>query len=87
MKKHLATITVLTKDRHDNASRIQEILTENGNLIIARMGVNPQRACVKGCTGLVAVVVEGEAKEINSLTKKLDKLYGVVARSVIITKN
>ncbi len=87
MKKHLATITILTKDRYNNAGKIQEILTENGNLIMARMGVNPQRACVKGCTGLVAVVVEGEIKEINLLTKNLDKLYGVVARSVIITKN
>lgn len=86
MKKHLATITVLTKDRHGNATEIQNILTEHSNLIMARMGVNPQRACVKGCTGLISIMAEGTAKEVNALTKKLDKLYGVVAKNIIITK-
>jgi len=86
MKKHLATITILTKDRHSNANDVQEILTEHGNLIMARLGVNPQRACIKGCTGLITVTVEGTIKEINALTKKIDKLYGIVAKNIIITK-
>ncbi len=86
MKEHLATITVLTKDRHANAQEIQKILTESGHLIMARLGVNPSRACVKGCAGLMTLAVTGTAGEINSLTKKLDKIYGVVARNIIITK-
>ncbi len=86
MKKHLATITIITKDRHMNVGEMQKVLTANGNLIMARLGVNPQRSCVKGCRGLVVIAVEGTIKEINDLTKKLDKLYGIVAKNIIITK-
>lgn len=86
MKKHLATITILTKDRHMNAVEMQKVLTDNGNLVMARLGVNPQRSCIKGCRGLIVIVTEGTIKEINDLTKKLDKLYGIVAKNIIITK-
>lgn len=84
--KHLGTISILMKDRHGYAVEVQKILTEHGNLIMSRMGVNPARTCIKNCTGIVTLIVEGTAKEINDLTKKLDKLYGVVAKSIIITK-
>ncbi len=86
MKKHLGTITILTRDRHTNSVAIQEVLTEHGKMIMSRMGVNPQRSCVKGCTGLVVITVEGTAREINTLAKKLNSLYGINAESVIITK-
>lgn len=69
-KKHLATITILVKDRQAHANDVQQILTEHGHLVMARLGVNVQRSCVENCTGLVAVAVEGTADEINDLTKK-----------------
>ena len=84
-KKHLATITILVKDRQTHVKDVQQILTDNGHLVMARLGVNPQRSCVKNCTGLIAVAVEGTAKEINGLTKKLDELYGIVAKTNIMT--
>jgi len=73
-KKHLASITILVKDRQTHAKDIQQILTDSGHLIMARLGVNPQRSCVSNCTGLITVAVEGTAKEINGLTRKLNKL-------------
>lgn len=85
-KKHLGTISILMKDRHNYAVEVQKILTEHGRLIMSRMGVNPSRTCIKNCTGIMTLIVEGTAKEINDLNKQLDKLYGVVAKSVIITK-
>lgn len=84
-KKHLGTITILLKDRHNWAVETQKIFTEHGRMIMGRMGINPSRSCVKNCTGLITLTVEGTAKEINDLTKKLDKLYGVVAKKIIIT--
>lgn len=85
-KKHLGTITVLLKDRHNHAQDVQEILTDNSRMIMARLGVNPSRTCVKNCTGLITLTVEGTVQEIAALTKKLNKLYGIVAKSIIITK-
>ncbi len=85
-KKHLATITILVKDRQTHAADMNKMLTDNGHMIIARLGVNVQRACIEHCTGMIALAVEGTAKEIRNLTKSLDKLYGIVAKSVIMTE-
>ncbi|MFH1522541.1 MAG: hypothetical protein ABIE43_01825 [Patescibacteria group bacterium] len=84
-KKHLATITILVKDRQKNVKAMNKILTDNGHLIMARLGVNPQKSCVENCTGLITVAVEGTKIEIRGLTKKLDKLYGIVAKVNIMT--
>lgn len=85
MKKHLGTITILVKDRQMHASDVQKLLTDNANLIMARLGVNVQRSCVKNCTGMITVAVEGTARQINKLTKEIDNLYGIVAKSSIVT--
>ncbi|MDD5749281.1 MAG: hypothetical protein PHO91_00640 [Patescibacteria group bacterium] len=85
-KKHLGTITILLKDRHQQSGQLQDILSQNSHLIMARLGVNPTRTCLKNCTGLIVLTVEGTSKEISDLTKKLDKLYAVVAKQIIIDK-
>ncbi len=85
-KKHLATITILVKDRQVHAKDVQQILTDYGHLVMARLGVNVRKSCVEHCTGLITVAVEGTAEDINDLTKKLDKLYGIVAKVNIMTE-
>lgn len=84
-KKHLGSITILIKDRQTHAQEVQDILTKNGHLIMARMGVNVRRSCVENCTGLISVAVEGTADEINGLAKELDGLYGIAAKASIVT--
>ncbi|PWB38497.1 MAG: CopG family transcriptional regulator [Parcubacteria group bacterium] len=84
LKKHLATITILVKDRQSHAVEVQKILTEHGHIIMARLGVNPSRLCIKHCTGVMALIVEGTTKEINALSKELDDFYGIVAKTTII---
>ncbi|MBT6691191.1 CopG family transcriptional regulator [Candidatus Parcubacteria bacterium] len=84
-KKHLASIAILVKDRHEHSVDVQRILTEHGNVILGRMGINPSRSCVEHCTGIISIIVEGTAKEIKDLTKKLDAYYGIVAKTNIMT--
>ena len=84
-KKHLGTITILIKNRQMNAPELNRLLGEQGRLIMARLGVNVQRSCVENCTGLITVAVEGTAKEIGDLAKAIDGLYGIVAKSCILT--
>lgn len=86
-KKHLATISILIEDRQTNANKMQQILTNHGHLIMARMGVNLQPACIAHCTGLISVAVKGSVKEINDLTRKLNRLYGIVAKNNIMSNN
>ena len=85
-KKHIATITILVEDRQTHAEDVNRILTEHGHLILSRLGVNLERSCIEHCTALITIVVEGTAEEIGNLRDKLDKLYGIVAKSSIMTK-
>lgn len=82
----MGTITILVKDRQTHSRDVQEILTKHGHIIMSRMGVNVQRSCVKNCTGLITVAVEGTVRQINKLTEEIDQLYGIVAKSSIMTQ-
>jgi putative iron-only hydrogenase system regulator len=83
-KLHLATITILVKDRQMHAPEVNRILTENGHLILARLGVNVQRHCIEHCTAIITVALEASAKDINRITKELDQLYGITAKSLVL---
>ena len=80
----LGTITILVKNRQAKAVNIQEILSKHGHMIMARLGVNVQPLCLKNCTGLITIVVKGNVREINGLKNELDKLYGIVAKKIIL---
>ncbi|MFA5925903.1 MAG: hypothetical protein WC831_03120 [Parcubacteria group bacterium] len=82
-KLHLATITVLVKDRQMHSPEINRILTENGHLILARLGVNVQRHCIKHCTAIITVTLEATAKDVSRIAKELNGLYGITAKSLI----
>ena len=85
-KRHLATITILIKDRQMHSVDVQKILTDHGHKIMARLGVNVEPACIDHCTGLITVAVKGTMKEIKGITDDLDKLYGIVAKASIMTE-
>ena len=85
-KRHLATISILLKDRQSQAADLQQILTDGGHLIMARMGVNVQPKCVENCTGMIILAVDGSLREIKALVKKIDQIYGIVAEYSVLTK-
>ncbi|PLX28043.1 hypothetical protein C0583_02320 [Candidatus Parcubacteria bacterium] len=82
---HLATISILIKDRQTHSGDVNDILSKHGKIIMARLGVNVQRSCVAYCTGMITVACEGRIKEIKALTKELNDLYGIVAKVNIMT--
>jgi len=84
-KNQLGTITIVICNRTSHAADVNRILGEAGHLIIARLGVNVERSEIEYCSGLITVVVEGEKKAIDDLTKKLDTLYGIIAKCTIVT--
>lgn len=81
---HLATITILVKDRQMHAPEVNRILTENGHLILARLGVNVQRHCIEHCTAMIVIVAEASAKDIRGIEKELNMLYGITAKACIV---
>ncbi len=85
-KKQLATITILIKNRIDSSAQVNQILSQYGDLIIARLGINVGRTHLKNYRALITIVVEGSTKQIHSLNRILDELYGVVAQASIVTE-
>lgn len=84
-KKHLGTVTIIVKDRHSQAPDINQILTNHGHIILARLGVNVQHGCIENCTAMITVAVEGSLKEIKQLARELDQIYGIIAKPTIMT--
>ncbi|MDD4901930.1 MAG: hypothetical protein PHE24_02230 [Patescibacteria group bacterium] len=84
MTKHLATITILSDDRHANAQKLQKIMTDSGRLIRVRLGVNLAPSCIARCSGMIVLVVEGTAADIKGLAAKFNKIKSVKAKSLII---
>jgi len=84
MTKHLATITILSDDRHVSAQAMQRVMTASGRLIRARLGVNIAPMCIAQCTGLIVLAVEGSLAEIKELVAKFNKIKSVKAKSLII---
>jgi putative iron-only hydrogenase system regulator len=85
-KKHLGTITILIKDRHAQAPDINQILTEHGHIILARLGINLQPRCIEHCMAMITLSVQGTSKEISALTEELDAIYGIVAKANLMTE-
>ena len=79
-KLRLATITILVKDRRSNSVGVNRILTKNGHIIMARLGVNVERHCVSNCLALITVAVEGAAGDIARIAKELNRLKGISAK-------
>jgi len=86
LKRQLATITILIKNRIDSSAQVNQILSQHGDLIIARLGINVDRTHLKNYRALITIVVEGSTKQIHALNRTLDELYGVVAKANIITE-
>lgn len=80
MEKKVGIIGIVVRERQKNASRVNDILSHHGDIIIGRMGI-PQQA---QDMGLISLFVEGNTDRIGSLTGKLGALKGVAVKSLLI---
>lgn len=86
-KTILGTISILIQDRHNKSARLNELLTQESNLIRARLGVNIEPKCSADCLAVICLIVEGSEAEISGLTKKIDDLPGIkAANNLMITE-
>lgn len=84
-EEHLATITVLIKNRQANVAKLNKLLTDNGHLIMARLGVNVNPYCTKKCLGMITIAVRTlSIREIKDLTKKINLLRGILAKATVM---
>lgn len=70
----LSVMSISVDHRKNSAPRVQEILTQNGDLILGRFGMHDPR---QESTGLITVNLSGQKNRINNLMDQLSGLDGV----------
>lgn len=82
MHKRLGVVGIVVEGRENSAGRVNEILSDFGDMIIGRMGVpyREQRVAV------IALIVDGTTDEIGALTGKLGAVPGVNVKSALSRK-
>ena len=77
---------IIIDHRTKSAPKVQEVLTSHGCKIGLRVGMHEaQDACSE--EGLVILQVNGDSAEIGKLEEDLNRIDGVVTKSMSITSN
>ncbi|MBC7345571.1 MAG: CopG family transcriptional regulator, partial [Clostridia bacterium] len=70
------------EDRETAAVRVNQILSDHGEIIVGRMGIPYRERNV----AVIALIVDGTTDDIGSLTGKLGNLPGVQVRAALTSK-
>lgn len=81
MEKRLGVIGIVIEDRK-NAGRVNEILSDFADNIVARMGIPYRERQV----AVIALIVDGTTDEIGALTGRLGAVPGVNVKSALTRK-
>jgi putative iron-only hydrogenase system regulator len=82
MERRLGVVGIVIQDRKRMAPRVNEILTEHGEIIAGRMGLPYRRRNVS----VISLIVDGTTDELGSLTGKLGMLSGVQVCSSLVSR-
>ena len=79
MEKRLGFIGLIIEDRSQNAANVNTLLSEFGDIILARTGVPcPERNC-----SAISLVIDASTDRLGSLTGKLGRIQGVSVKSML----
>ena len=79
MKKRLGFVGLIVEDRARNATRVNAVLSDYGELILARTGIPcPERDC-----SAITLVVDADVDEIGAMAGKLGRLPGISVKSML----
>jgi putative iron-only hydrogenase system regulator len=82
MERRLGVVGIVVEDRKKTAPRVNQILSEHGEIIAGRMGLPIRGRKVS----VIALIVDGSTDELGSMTGKLGMLPGVHVCSSLIRK-
>ena len=77
MEKRIGAILIVIRNR-DHVQQLNEILSEQSPVIIARQGIPLREKSIS----VISLVVEGSTDEISMLSGKIGKLRGISVKSV-----
>ncbi len=81
VEERLGFVGLVVEDR-EQAARINQILSEFGDMIRGRIGVPDKETGI----GVIGLIVEGSNDRIGAMTGKLGNVRGVQVKSALTTK-
>lgn len=79
METRLGFVGLIVEDREKNAATVNALLSEYGELILARTGVPcPKRNC-----SAITLVIDATTDQLGRLTGRLGQLPGVSVKSML----
>jgi putative iron-only hydrogenase system regulator len=79
MEKRLGFVGLIVEDRERNAAPVNSLLSDFGDIILARTGVPcPERNC-----SAITLVIDATTDQLGSLTGRLGRLTGVTVKSML----
>ena len=80
MDKRIGTVTIIMTDRINQSSKVNEILSRHGDIIIGRMGLpySPKKISI------ICLIVDGSTDQLGSLTGQLGSIEKVQVKSVMV---
>ncbi len=79
MEKRLGFVGIIIEERDLNATAVNELLGEFGDLVVARMGVPYEK---RFCSA-ITLIIDASTDELGILTGKLGALPGVSVKSML----
>jgi len=80
MQKRLGIIGIIIQERDKAAAKVNNILSDHGEMIVGRMGL-PFRE--RGIS-IIDLIIEATTDEVGALTGKLGMLDGVQVKSLLV---
>jgi len=82
-ERRLGVVGIVIEDRWAAAPKVNQILSEHGEIIIGRMGLPYKDRQV----AVIALIVDGTTDELGSLTGKLGMIKGIKVVSSLTREN
>ena len=79
MLKRLGFVGIIVEDREKKAREVNDVLSDNGDIIAARMGV-PYAS--KNCF-VITLIVDATTDELGAFTGRLGRIEGVTVKSAL----
>jgi putative iron-only hydrogenase system regulator len=77
--RRVGVVSIIISNRASQASQVNEILGEYGNMIIGRMGLPYAPKNIN----IISLIIHGSTDEIGAMTGKLGLLSGVQVKSTL----
>ena len=75
----IAVIGIVIENREETATKVNDIITLYGHLVVGRMGIPYKNRGVS----VISLIIDGTTDDIGALTGKLGNIKGVKVKSVV----